>query len=297
MATTKLTSDQRKEAAAEYGWSLALINSNPEIKKVFDNAATKGYSAQRFIAEIQDTQWFKTQAAGARESMYEKAVDPKTWQAKQDTMKADLAAQAQKMGAVLTDAQLTKMAGDSRDMGWDPVQTTKALSNYVAFANSGPNKGQYIGAAGQNQQALLQTARANGYTISDDNMAKWEKSIASGQNTVGDYQQFMRRQAALTFPSFSDELLAGSDMRDVAQPYIDSMSKLLEVPQDQIDLSDPTLKKGLAQTNPQTGKPTAMSISDFENSVRQDARWQNTENAKQTAASTVLSIGRTMGVV
>jgi hypothetical protein len=290
------TAADRKNAAAQYGWSLAILNSSPDLKKLFNNAVTYGYSPARFVAELQDTNWFKTQSAQQREADIQKTVDSKTYQDQFNTQKSDLGAIAQSMGAVLTDAQLTKMTNDSQALGWDQTQQKNALASYVTLALSGPNKGQYLGAAGQNQQALLATAQANGYTLSDSDMAKWQQSIASGQQTVADYQQFMRRQAALSYPSFSDELLAGNDLKDVANPYINSMSNILEIPANQISLQDQTLKKGLAQTNPQTGKPTALSMPDFENMLRQDPRWQYTDNAKQSAANTVLNIGKIMGV-
>lgn len=296
IVNAKPTAADRSNAAADYGWNLALLNSSPDLKKLFNTAVTQGYTPARFVAELQDTNWFKSQTAQARQMDIQRTVDPKSYAAGQATLKADLTAQAQSMGAVLSDSQLTKMLADSTTLGWDANQTKAALTSYVNVASSGPNKGQYIGAAGQSQQALLASAQANGYQISDQDMGKWQQSIASGSQTVQDYQQFMRRQAALTYPSFSDELLAGNDMKDVANPYISSMSNLLEIPANQINLSDPTLKKGLASTNAQTGKPTAMSIPDFENTLRQDPRWQMTDNARQTAASTVLALGRTMGL-
>lgn len=298
-AAPKMTTAQKEDAAANYQWSLTMLNSDPELKALFNQATTDKngpWSAPRFGAALQNTKWFQTHSNNARLAQISRTVDPATYKASLATNSAALKAHAASMGAVLSDSQLAKITSDTTTLGWSQQQQTDALSSYVKLQASGANAGQYIGAAGQAAQALMATAHNNGYVLNDTDLGKWQQSIAAGNSTVDDYQQFMRRQAALTFPSFSDELLAGTDMKDLANPYINSMSNILEIPATNIDLQDPTIRSALAGSDPKTGKPQAMAMYQFENSLRQDPRWQYTSNAKQQAASTVLGIGRLMGV-
>lgn len=298
MATSKATTDQRANTAADYHWAITMLNSDPELKKLFNKATDpkNNWSPDRFQAELMNTKWFQKHSADQRQALIASKVDPATWNATIAKNAKGLRDSAATMGAVLSDAQVTKMARDSLTMGWNEAQTQDALGAYVRVAASGPNKGQYIGAAGQNAQAMRATAEDNGYTISDKDLAKWTTSIATGDSSVADYQQFMRRQAALSFPSFADELYAGADMKSVANPYITQMANILELDKDTITLQDPTIRRALASRDPKTGKPAAMAMYDFEDSLRQDARWQKTDNAKKSAATTVLGIGRIMGL-
>lgn len=290
MATKKATADERANTAADYHWAVSMLNSDPELKKLFNKATDpkNAWSAGRFQAELMNTKWFQKHSANQRQALIAAKVDPATWKATIDGNAKSLKDNAATMGAVLSDKQLAKMASDMTTLGWNEAQQRDHLASYVQVAAAGVNKGQYIGAAGQNAQTMRATAENNGYTISDKDLAKWTRSIAAGDSTTDDYQQYMRRQAALTFPSFADELYAGQDMKSVAQPYFNSMAKILELDPDTLDLQDPTIRKALASKDPKTGKPAAMAMYDFEDSLRKDNRWQYTDGAHND----VLGMGR-----
>lgn len=294
---SKAEREKRENAAASYGWSLSLFNSDPELKRLFKDAVKEGWTPGKFSAELKDTKWFRQHSANWRQSETERVVDPGTWKAKQAANRASVADLAAKSGAVLSQKQLNKIADNAMMFGWNDAQIQNTLGSYVNYATEGPLKGQYFGDAGRNAEALRETARRNGYDISDSDLGKWNKAIARGESTVDDYQAFMRRQAALTFPSFATELEAGADMMDIANPYINSMARILELNPNQIDLHDKTIRRALASKNEKTGKPEAMAMYDFEDSLRKDTRWQYTDNAKQEAANMALNIGRRMGLV
>lgn len=291
----------RADVAHTYGFNLAFMNSDPDLKKLFAAATSGGveyaWSQDQFTAALQNTNWFKKHSEAWRNAAFE-SVGPNATEFKSKTadIRSNLADSAAKMGAVLSDAELDKLTHNVQWLGWDASQQSNFLGGYVDVAHSGPLKGQYLGEAGANADALRKTANANGYKLSDSQLQQWNQAIGKGDQTVANYGDFMRRQAALMFPSFSDELHAGSDMTDVANPYINAMADTLELNPNTINLQDPTLRKALSTTDPKTGKPAAMGIADFEQSLRNDARWQTTTNAKQTAATTVLGIGRIMGL-
>lgn len=291
---------QRDSVAHSYGFNLAFMNSDPDLKNLFAKATADGieyaWTKDQFTAALQNTQWFKTHSSAWRQASYESVADATTFKAKTATTRADLAKNAAKMGAVLSDKELDNLTHKVQWLGWDSSQQDNFLSGYVGVAHSGPLKGQYLGDAGANADALQKLAAANGYTINDKQLQQWNQAIGKGSQTVENYGDFMRRQAAVMFPSFSDELLAGQNMHDVANPYINSMANVLEMNPQAITLKDPTLRRALSSPDPKTGKPAAMGIADFEQSLRSDARWQHTDNAKQSAATTVLGIGRIMGL-
>lgn len=284
------TQEEREDAAAQYGWSLALINSSPELKKAFRQAIDGGWSPQRFIAEIRDTDYFRKHAASWRENETLKVMDPATYKQRRTDQIAAARDAAAGMGAVMTENQLGRFADNVMSFGWSPAQQRDALATYVQAATGGPLKGQYIGDAGKNAQALQTAALRNGYKIPKGKLQEWNKAIMSGNSSVDDYQQFIRRQAAAAFPTFADELLAGADLEDVAAPYKNSMARLLEMPESKVTLFDPAIRKALASKDPKTGKAMATPIYDFEDSLRKDPRWMKTDNAHQE----ILGLGRSV---
>lgn len=281
------SSSTRSDAAAAYGWSLAILNSDKGLKKIFDKAVKAGYTPDRFVAEVRDTKWYKTHSDTWRQNEILRVTDPKTYKQREDGQRAQTSDIAQALGATLTQGQLDQIAHNTTMFGWNESQVRDALVDYVNVANSGPLKGQYLGEAGKNATALQASAYKNGYQIPDSSLTEWNKSIMRGDKTVDDYQQFIRRAAATSFPTFAKELIAGADLEDIAAPYKASMARILELNDSEVNLFDPTIRKALASSDSK-GQPAAMPIYDFENSLRKDARWMKTDGAHKE----VLGLGR-----
>jgi hypothetical protein len=56
---------------------------------------------------------------------------------------------------------------------------------------------------------------------------------------------------------------------------------LLEIEPDDISFDDPLLQRGLQGVGPD-GKPSVVPLYDFQRQVREDPRWQYTDNAYAT---------------
>jgi hypothetical protein len=282
------TAANRADAAANFGFALAVLNSNPELKKAFGSAVKYGWTPQRFIAEIRDTDWFSKHAETWRKAETLRLTDPATYKDDLAKSRADIRDTAGQMGAVLTDKQLDAFALSSYRFGWTRSQQQDTLATYVHAASGGPLKGQYIGDAGKNAADLQSIALRNGYKIPKGSLGKWNRDIMAGNATVADYEQRIRRQAAAAFPTFADELHAGADLEDLASPYKASMARILEIPESEVTLFDPKIRKALASKDPKSGKPTATPIYDFEDQLRADPRWMKTDNAH----AEVMGLGR-----
>jgi hypothetical protein len=66
------------------------------------------------------------------------------------------------------------------------------------------------------------------------------------------------------------------------------MASVLEVAPDSIGLDDKTLRGAI-------GPEKEMSIYDFQRTLRKDARWQYTNNAREEASDSVLKVLRDFG--
>jgi hypothetical protein len=137
-------------------------------------------------------------------------------------------------------------------------------------------------------QILQETARNNGLTLLPNQIESYRLRLQNGEK-VETIQSNIRAIAANAMPDNVKKLLeAGSDLNEVYQPYRQSMSTILEIPMDKIDLNDPTL------TNAITDKGN-MTLFDFKKSLRKDPRWQYTDNAREIVSSGLTQVLKDFG--
>jgi hypothetical protein len=150
------------------------------------------------------------------------------------------------------------------------------------------------GPSGKYFVALKNFAADNGLLLSDSAATSYANSIVTG--TIDENTAFntLRESAAEAFPALADKIKAGINLKTLADPYIQSMSSILEIPDSGIDLFDPKVRGALAYTLPD-GKVGTRSIYDFEKELRKDPRWQYTNNARNEAASVATTVLKDFG--
>lgn len=153
----------------------------------------------------------------------------------------------------------------------------------------------YSGAALQNYNALVKAARDNGFQVSDilpggANEQQVIQGIASGKIDINRVIADARKLAAQGQPQYVRDLLAqGYSLAQVFQPYRQTMATVLEIGDaDQIDLNDPLLRSAITDKGD-------MNLYDFKKALRQDNRWQYTEQAKADVSNAALNVLRDFG--
>ena len=137
-------------------------------------------------------------------------------------------------------------------------------------------------------------AAKNGIMLSDSAATDYANKAVAGVIDADTVYSTLRESAASAFPQLADKIKSGIDLRTLADPYIQSMSNLLEIPYTAIDLFDPKIRSALSYTQAD-GKVGTKSIYDFEKELRQDVRWQYTKNAKKEVADTTLRVLQDFG--
>jgi hypothetical protein len=150
------------------------------------------------------------------------------------------------------------------------------------------------GPIGQSFVQIKNFASRNGIMLSDQAAGDYATQIAVGKIDDNTVFNAIRESAASAFPQLADKIKAGIDVRTLADPYIQSMSNILEIPSTSVDLFDPKIRGALAYTLPD-GKLATKSIYDFEKELRQDPRWQYTDNAKKVVADSTLKVLQDFG--
>jgi hypothetical protein len=183
------------------------------------------------------------------------------------------------------DAFVKRMYDSANDK--DPNIINRELAALISY-KPGSTLG---GAVGADLTSLRATARANGFdldTTFKDQINTWLQRLAVGES-VGTFQNVIRSQAKLGLPDKVANLLdQGLDLSNIFAPYRNVMASVLEVAPDSINLNDATLRSAI-------GPEKEMSIYDFQRTLRKDARWQYTDNARQEASDSVLKVLRDFG--
>lgn len=293
--TPKLSDD---ELASQYGLTSALINSSSELKKLFKQAVAGNWTADLFTAKLKNTKWWSTQPDTLRQYLTTKYTDPATWKQKNQQAAYDLNQLAVSVGLGnqiwlagkgkgMPNALLQQAIYNSVALGWSD---DRIKSWFAARATT--HGGAMWGDAGQAFDQLHALAYENGmqYTGWYTTTAR---AIAGGQTTLEAAESTVRQQAAAKYTAFADQIKAGQNVMDLAAPYIQSVAKILEVPDTDVDLFNSHVSKAM-MTNV---KGQSQTIWDFENSLRQDPAWKKTQNAQDSATNTAHQVLTQFGMV
>jgi len=180
--------------------------------------------------------------------------------------------------------------------GEDPILVLEDKVKAKLASGQGPKTalGAPEGPAGKYYTQIKELAMNNGINLSDDAARTYADQIAAGtvdQNTV---VNTLRESAASAFPKYSDQIKAGLNLSTLADPYVQSMSKILELPSASIDLFNPTIRSALSYTM-SDGSLGTKSLYDFEKDLRKDPRWQYTQNAHTDVANSVQKVLQDFG--
>lgn len=167
-----------------------------------------------------------------------------------------------------------------------------ATGTGAAGADAGAIRADRIAAA----SSIRAYAYNQGIRLPDEFVKRKAEQIAAGHLTSDEVANTLTNKfVARSYPAFEEELKAGMTMRDLAAPYIASYASLLEVPEGQVDLQDPLLKRAL-QGQDDKGNPSYMPVWKFEEELKQDKRWQYTDNAWDEVGSQAYEVMRMFGM-
>ena len=285
----KLSAD---ELAGQYGMSYAFFKSQPELMGLLKQAVSGQWTSDVFTAHLKNTKWWNENSSTARQAQVQAKTDPATYKANLAAAKADAQDRAVQAGAILTDKQLNQLATNVVAYGWDDAQVNNFLGQYVKFRSDHTLGGQAGTAANQ----IRQYAYDQGVRVSDDTVKNSAAYLVRGLTTMQDVQDGLLRQAMSTYPGWSTQLEAGVTMRDIAQPYIQATAQELELPESDVTVWHPKVYAALQRAG-QDGKPSPMSLPDFQASLRSDPAWRKTQGAQDQTMAVGHQVLQSMGLV
>lgn len=310
------------QAQSAFGGIDELFKTNEELRGLLTKAVGDPnkigdeFTVERFISELENTNWFKTNAGPIRQRgfyqrQYEalknklKLDDPKYKEKLAeldrtsefgrglvDTIQTVNEYVTQLLGfGALDDATVRSIASDIY-LYANEDDAVKIRNAVLSAAKFGP--GRAIGGqAAETLAGLKSIAGANGFDLETQfktELPTWLDRIAKGESPEV-YKKIIR-DAAKTAYNVSDRVGAlmdqGVDLDTIYSPYKNVMASVLELNPQTITLKD-LASKGIF------GAKEEMNLFDFQKMLRRDPRWQYTANAREDVSNVALNVLRDFG--
>lgn len=297
----------KESEASAWGYNIAVIESDPGLKKVFEDAwkselSGAAWTKETFIAEIKKQNWYKTKSVAQREYDISVARGSKSpeyveVQSKINKALAGVRTTAEQQGLQFSNTELKKIATDVVRNGYNDVELNGIFSKLITTRKGGikeffDNISGETG-VGADKNTILDWAKKNGVTVSNDWVTGQVSEILAGKHDVQKSRDYITSLAKLSFPTHADKIDSKSSVMDLAQTYAQKISTMLEVPFEQIDLSNQHLQNAL-QAN-EDGRPK--NITQVEQELRGTSDWAKTSNAKETTNSVINNILNKFGLM
>jgi hypothetical protein len=225
-----------------------------------------------------------------------------------------IAAQATNMGYKLNPDIIAQLATTTLNDAYDPNvynssdYSATLQSRIVAAAQAAniPLTGGAGASSGIGQINQLKAyAASQGVSLPDTFYTDAGNQLADPKSgaTYDTFQNNIKGYAAAKYSGFAPRIQQGETVSTIAAPYLQEMQNILGVPADSIDLTSNTGDGGLinkalqGQIDPSTGTGTPMPIWQFDQTLRQDPRWNSTPDAQNTMGSIVESLGKMFGKI
>jgi hypothetical protein len=282
--------------AADYKSALGplagLLTGIPELKALLDKAISSDQPVNDFINSVEQSPWYRSHSETVRENIALQFSDPATYHA--NRVKADQHIQqlADQLGVRLSHDQLVNLTTQYTLGAWDDQTLQHALGSYYK-RNETPT-----GQAAQFYQQLAQTYADYGVPYSNATLQYRVQQLVAGNTTADTYKQAAINSAKGLYPGLSQQLDQGLTVKDIADPYMQTMANMLEINPNTVKLTDPLVQKALqGQVVAEGGKatPTVTTLSQFQQQLRADPRWQYTQNSKDEMSTALMHVGGDFG--
>jgi hypothetical protein len=287
-----LSKKQIDKLEQQYGLSYALFKAFPELNGLLQDAIKHHWTASKFQVELRQSDWFKKHSDTWRKNIALKYSDPSTYRQRLTQTISSFRNLAESVGVTLSHDALRHAAEQSFLFGWDEGQTRDYISKYVH-----PNTmGDYGGDLAGIEQSVNTLAYQNGIKLSPNQVKGWMQAVARGDMSQEEMNTNIRNVAAQTFSLYGDQIRGGANLYDIASPYVQAMASTLELNPGDLDLFDPSIRKALTGVKNDKNVYEPMSVTDFEDTLRQDKRWQFTQTAQDQARGYVSALSQAWGL-
>ncbi len=271
------------KAATNLGIGEALLFDKiygDELRKVFDLYKTNKVAAADLLFK---TKWAKLDT-DVRDRYLMNLENSDLYKERLRSWLLGIKPDLKKNGLSLTDAQLE----DYYKRGIDDLTIFDE-----ALSGSKFEAGKTGGSQATNYNSLLSIATRNGISTSllpkvlgFDSIDQVLKELQTGAS-IDDFTQKIRNYAKTAMPDYVKKLIdQGQDLTDIINPYRATISDVLEIPYNSIEVTDKNIQSALAGN---------ISLADLRKQLRKDDRWQYTDTARSEVANVTRQVLQDFG--
>jgi hypothetical protein len=285
------------EALSSYGFVYTLANNIPELKGILNQAIAGGWTADKLTATIESSGWWNSHSDAVRNLVTTQYTDPATYQLNIAKARNLISLKAGQMGYALNGGQLDSLAYETlvTNGSFDDQVLGNLIVNRARGQFSRGEGGTYQGQAANLSTHMTELANSYGVATTDGFVQSYLTQILGGVNTIDGFEAVIRARAKAAFPQFAQQIDAGMTVRDIADPYISTYAQTLEIPETDVTLKDSYIQKALSQRT--DGVSASMPLWQFQRMLKDDPRYDKTQQAKDDAFSTLNKIGKDWGFV
>jgi len=271
------------KAASNFGIGEALLDDpiyGAELKKVFELYKTNKVAATDLLFK---TKWAKLDT-DVRDRYLMKLENSDLYKERLRSWLLGIKPKLKQDGLTLTDAQLE----DYYKRGIDDLTIFDEARSGSKFV-----PGKTGGTQATNYNSLLSIATRNGISVSllpkvlgFDTIDEVLKELQTGAS-LDDFTQKIRNYAKTAMPDYVKKLIdQGQDLTDIISPYRATISDVLDIPFNSIDVTDKNIQNALAGN---------ISLADLRKQLRKDDRWQYTDTARSEVANVTRQVLQDFG--
>jgi len=281
------------DLAGRYGFVEAFFNSDPELKKLIEQAQKNNWTVEQFQGRFMDTKWYRSRQASVRTWADLKTRDPKEAEKKIHDRTLELKNQLSQFGISISDKEIRAMAEKSLEFAWTATEMRNVLASMVTYV-----PGQMGGTPAALEMQIQALANEYGIDLTDKQAMDYVQGMLTERYTEDNLRDFLRDMAKSKYAGMASFLDRGMTVREVATPYITSYAQLFEVDPDSVDLRDSLIQQALQGAPAAPGQlPQMQSLYQFERALRRDSRWLRTKNARDSLVNAGMGILKDWGLV
>lgn len=272
---------------------LMPILQKPGILDAVGQAVKGNWSPARLQAALQATPYYRDTDAPHRAWDILTAVDPTTANQRLKQYQMRVTDLVNQTGVKLDPTQQQQLLTDAVANQWSDSEIRLNL-----VYEAGNMVGKPATAEMQNNITQVDSLASDyGVTLSAQTEIDWASKLTAGAVDTNAVKGYMIEQAKSMYPGLAGAIDAGFTVRQYADPYAQIAARELNINPDDFQLTDPKWSMPLAQVDPKTGQRQAMSLDQWQTTVRTDPRYgyDKTQGAQAQAASLVTTLEQKFG--
>ena len=253
------TAALKLQAGNEYAYPLAIIQSDAELNKLFNDAwlaQKKGqeWSKEKFTVKLQATKWYSKKSASER-MYYTLANDPAQRAEFNDQIKekeAEVISFAKSNGINLSTQEINNLAKDALRLGQTSQQLSSILVGYVNYQTSDVTEaaGSLFGKAGDAEDSIRDWAKRNGITVSDSYVLGKVREAGGTASTndawdISKAQDSINKMAKQQYTHWADQLDGTTTLDDLASGFKNTISEEMDLDFNSLDMSNQLVKNAM----------------------------------------------------